>query len=154
MAIYDDLNSLDDWLLRQAIDQAEQGISIEDQLIPQTVAMLGQPNVYLYATALFDGEVGNGGIQQFLNNSSGALALTVRDALQEMLLPEYAGIMSRIIDTFGASFPVSQLDRMDRIDGDPELQIILDEAYEAVDVWSSDYVLARERYAKKNHLLK
>ncbi|MOA68015.1 hypothetical protein D3C78_1954350 [compost metagenome] len=62
--------------------------------------------------------------------------------------------MSRIIDTFGASFPVSQLDRMDRIDGDPELQIILDEAYEAVDVWSSDYILARERYAKKNHLLK
>jgi hypothetical protein len=43
---------------------------------------------------------------------------------------------------------------MDRIDGDPELQIILDEAYEAVDVWSSDYILARERYAKKNHLLK
>jgi hypothetical protein len=154
MAIYDDLNSLDDWLLRQAIDQAEQGISIEDQLIPQTVAMLGQPNIYLYATAIFDGEVENGGIQQFLNNSSGALAPTVRDALHDMLLPEYAGITSRIIDTFGASFPVSQIDRMERIDSDPGLQIILDEAYDAIDVWSSDYILARERYAKKNHLLK
>jgi hypothetical protein len=71
-----------------------------------------------------------------------------------MLLPEYAGITSRIIDTFGASFPVSQIDRMERIDSDPGLQIILDEAYDAIDVWSSDYILARERYAKKNHLLK
>jgi hypothetical protein len=154
MAIYDDLNSLDDWLIRQAIDQAEQGISIEDQLIPQTVAMLGQPTVYLYATAIFDGEVGNGGIQQFVDNSAGALAPTVRDALQDMLLTKYADIMSRIIDAFGAPFPVSQLDRMDRIDSDPALQIILNEAYDAIDVWSSDYILARERYAKNNHLLK
>ncbi|KQY26044.1 DUF4375 domain-containing protein [Rhizobium sp. Root482] len=154
MATYNDLNSLDDWFLRQAIDQAERGISIEDQRIPQTVALLGQPSIYLYATSIFDGEVGNGGVQQFFDNSSGALAPIVRDALQDMLLPKCADIMSRIIDAFGAPFPVSQFDRMDRIDSDPALQIILNEAYDAIDVWSSDYILARERYAKNNHLLK
>jgi hypothetical protein len=154
MTLYSDLNSLDDWHLRQAIHQAEQGISMEDQLIPPTVAMLGQPIIYLYATAIFDGEVGNGGIQQFLDNSSGALAQTVRDALHDMLLPTYADIMSRIIDAFGAPFPVSQLDRMDRTARDRQLQIILDQAYDAIDVWSSEYISAREQYAKKNHLLK
>ena len=154
MTTDNNLNSLDDWLLRQAIDQAEQGISIEDQLIPRTVAVLGQSSVYLYATSIFDGEVGNGGVQQFFDNSSGALAPTVRDALQDMLLPSYAHIVSGIIDAFGAPFPLSQLDRIDRIDSDPRLQIILDQADEAIDVWSSEYIVARERYAEKHHLLK
>ena len=153
MATYDDLNSLDDWLLRQAIDQAEQGIPIEDQLIPRTVAVLGQPSVYLYATSIFDGEVGNGGVQQFFDNSSGALAPTVRDALQDMLLPSYARIVGGIIDAFGAPFPVSKLNRSDRIDSDPQLQIIVDQADEAIDVWSREYIVARERYAAKHNFL-
>lgn len=154
MTTYNDLNSLDDWFLRQAIDQAEKGISIEDQLIPQTVTVLGQPSVYLYATTIFDGEVGNGGVHQFFSNSSGALAPTVRDALQDMLLPSYAHSIGRVIDAFGAPFPISQIDRIDRIDSDPQLQVVLDLAYEAIDVWSSDYMLAREQYAEKHHLLK
>jgi hypothetical protein len=154
MTTYNDLGSIDDWLLRQAIEQAALGISIEDQLIPQSVATLGQPHIYLYATAIFDGEVGNGGIQQFFDNSSGALAPTVRDALQEMRLLEYADIVGGIIHAFGAPYPNSQLDRMDRVGSDPQLQIILDRADQAIDVWSSDYIVAREQYAKKNHLLK
>jgi hypothetical protein len=154
MTNYDDLGSLDDWLLGQAIEQAEQRISIEDQLIPQTVVKFGRPHVYLYATAIFDGAVGNGGIQQFFDNSSGALAPTVRDALQEMLLSEFADIMSGIIDAFGAPFPRSQLERMNRIDNDPQLQINLGRASDAIDIWSSEYILAREAYAKRSHLLK
>jgi hypothetical protein len=154
MTNYDDLGLLDDWLLKQAIEQAEQGVSIEDQLIPQTVVKFGRPHVYLYATAIFDGEVGNGGIQQFFDNSSGALAPTVRDALQEMLLSEYADIMGGIIDAFGAPFPRSQLERMNRIDNDPQLQINLGRASDAIDIWSSKYTLAREAYAKRSHLLK
>lgn len=154
MTIYNDLNSLDDWFLRLAMDQAEQGISIEDQLIPPTVTVLGQPSAYLYATSMFDGEVGNGGVQQFFDNSSGALAPTVRDALQDMLLSSYAHSVGKIIDAFGVPFPVRQIDRIDRIDSDPQLQVILDQADEAIDVWSSDYILAREQYALKHHLLK
>ncbi|MCJ9748492.1 MULTISPECIES: DUF4375 domain-containing protein [unclassified Neorhizobium] len=154
MTNYDDLGSLDDWLLGQAIEQAEQGISIEDQLIPQTVVKFGRPHVYLYATVIFDGEVGNGGVRQFFDNSSGALAPTVRDALQEMLLPEYADIMGGIIDAFGAPFPRSHLERMNRIDNDPQLQINFDRASDAIDIWSSEYILAREAYAKRSHLLK
>jgi hypothetical protein len=111
---YGDLGSLDDWLLRQAIEQAEQGVSIEGQLIPQVVARLGQPCEYLYATVIFEAEVANGGLRQFFDNSSGALAPTVLDALQEMLLPEYADIMGQIIDEFGAQFPRDQIDRMDQ----------------------------------------
>jgi hypothetical protein len=84
--IHDDLGSLDDWLLQQGIEQAEREVSIENQLIPQTVKGLGQPHVYLYATLIFDGEVANGGLQQFFENASGALAPTVRDALREMAL--------------------------------------------------------------------
>jgi hypothetical protein len=59
---FGDLGSLDDWLIRQAIEQAEQGISIEGQLIPQAVVRLGQPCEYLYATVIFDNEVANGGL--------------------------------------------------------------------------------------------
>jgi hypothetical protein len=154
MTTYNDLRSLDDWLWRQAIEQAEQGIPIDDELIPQTVIKLGRPHVYLYATAIFEGEVANGGVQQFFDNSSGALAPTVHDALQEMLLSDYANILGQIIDAFGAPFPRSQLDRLDRIDSDPQLQAILDRASDAIDVWSSEYILAREAYAKKSQLLK
>ncbi len=151
---YNDLGSLDDWLLKQAIEQAKDGISIEDQLIPVTVIRLGQPHVYLYATVIFDGEVANGGLQQFFDNSSGALAPTVRDALQEMLLPEYADIIGQIIEGFGAQFPRNQIDRMDQIDNDPRLQIMLDNGYVSIDVWSKEYIFARETYARRNHLLK
>ncbi len=151
---YDDLGSLDDWLLKQAIEQAKDGISIEDQLIPVTVIRLGQPHVYLYATVIFDGEVANGGLQQFFDNSSGALAPTVRDALQEMLLPEYADIIGQIIEGFGAQFPRNQIDRMDQIHNDPRLQIMLDNGYVSIDVWSKEYIFARETYARKNRLLK
>ncbi|TCV68626.1 DUF4375 domain-containing protein [Neorhizobium sp. S3-V5DH] len=151
---YDDLGSLDDWLLRQAIEQAEHGISIEDQLIPQTVLRLGQPHVYLYATVIFDGEVANGGLQQFFDNSSGALAPTVRDALQEMRLPKYAATIGQIIGGFGEQFPRNQNDRMDQVDRDPRLQIMLDTGSDSIDVWSKEYILARETYARKNRLLK
>ncbi|WP_157949019.1 DMP19 family protein [Neorhizobium huautlense] len=151
---YDDLGSLDDWLLRQAIEQAEHGISIEDQLIPQTVLRLGQPHVYLYATVMFDGEVANGGLQQFFDNSSGALAPTVRDALQEMLLPEYADIIGQIIEGFGEQFPRNQNDRMEQVDRDPRLQIMLDTGSDSIDVWGKEYILARETCARKNRLLK
>jgi hypothetical protein len=34
-------------------------------------------------------------------------------------------------------------------EADLGLQIILNEAYEAIDAWSNDYILANERYAKK-----
>jgi hypothetical protein len=42
-APYDDLGSLDGWLLEQGIAQANSGISIENQLVPETVEKLGQP---------------------------------------------------------------------------------------------------------------
>jgi len=150
---YEDLGSLDDWLLSQGIEQAERGVSIEDQLIPPTVERLGLPLVYLYATAIFDGEVANGSLQQFFDNSSGALAPTVRDALQEIQLPQYASIMKKIIDAFGVTFPHAQWDRMDQIDNDPTLQNLLDVGSDAIDVWSREFVLARDTYARKHHLL-
>jgi hypothetical protein len=59
---YDDVGSLDNWLHKQGIEQAERGISVENELIPATVKHFGQAYVYLYATAIFDGEVANGGL--------------------------------------------------------------------------------------------
>ncbi|PYE91935.1 uncharacterized protein DUF4375 [Rhizobium sp. PP-F2F-G38] len=151
---YGDLGSLDDWLLRQAMEQAEQGISIEGQLIPQVVVRLGQPCEYLYATVIFDNEVANGGLRQFFDNSSGALAPTVLVALQEMLLPEYADIMRPIIDEFGEQFPRDQIDRMDKISNSPKLQNMLDRSSDTIDVWSRRYVSARQAYASKYGLLR
>lgn len=152
VAPYSDLASLDDWLLREGIAQAERGVFIEDELIPATVERLGQPYVYLYATAIFDGEVANGGLHQFFENSSGALAPVVRDALQEMELHHYAAIMTQLIDTFGPEYPCSQRVPVDRIDIDPALQEILDRRYDTIDVWSREFIFAREKYARKNEL--
>ena len=151
---YNDLGSLDDWLLRQAIEQANRGIFIEDELIPGTVERLGQPYVYLYATVIFDGEVANGGLHQFFENSSGALAPIVRDALQEMELPHYATIMTQLITAFGPEYPRNQWIRVDKIDMDAALQEMLDRGYHAIDVWSREFIMAREKYAGNNGLLK
>ncbi|WP_064705421.1 DMP19 family protein [Rhizobium bangladeshense] len=151
---YDDLGSLDDWLLKQGIEQAERGISVEDELIPATVEHLGQAYVYLYATAIFDGEVANGGLPLFFENSSGALALCVRDALQEMELREYAIIMTQLIDAFGSEYPRNQWVRVEKIDSDTSLQEMLDRGDHAIDVWSREFILARDNYARKNQLLK
>ena len=152
MAIpFDDLDALDEWLTRQAIDQIEHGVSVEDELIPKTVERLGQPCIYLYATTIFDGEVANGGINQFFDNTSGALAPVVRDALREMELLNYATIMAQIIDAFGPEYPRSQVDRADRIDG-PAIQELLDRGYDTIDVWSDEFISARTTYARKNKL--
>ena len=153
-APYNDLGSLDDWLLRQAIEQADRGISLEDELVPGTVERLGQPYIYLYATVIFDGEVANGGLPQFFDNSSGALAPIVRDALQEMELRHYATIMTQLINAFGLEYPLNQSARMDKIDMDPALQAMLDRGDHAIDVWSREFILARENYARKHELLK
>ena len=151
---YDDLGSLDDWLLKQGIEQAERGISVEDELIPSTVQHFGQAYVYLYATAIFDGEVANGGLPQFFENPSGALAPGVRDALQEMELRDYAIIMTQLIDAFGSEYPRNQWVRVKKIASDTSLQEMLDRGYHAIDVWSREFILARDNYARKNQLLK
>ncbi|CAM5390097.1 hypothetical protein MAUB1S_06649 [Mycolicibacterium aubagnense] len=151
---HDDLGSLDDWLLKQGIEQAERGISVEDELIPATVKRLGQAYVYLYATAIFDGEVANGGLPQFFENSSGALASCVRDALQEMELRDYAIIITQLIDAFGPEYPRNQGIRVEKIDSDTFLQEMLDRGYHAIDVWSQEFIVARNNYARKNQLLK
>ena len=151
---YDDLGSLDNWLLKQGIEQAERGISIEDELIPGAVEQLGQPYAYLYATVIFDGEVANGGLPQFFENTSGALAPVVRDALQEMELRHYATIMTQLINAFGPEYPRNHWVRVDKIDMDPALQEMLDRGYHAIDVWSREFILARDKYARKNELLK
>ncbi|RUM00196.1 DMP19 family protein [Rhizobium chutanense] len=153
-APYNDLGSLDDWLLKQGIEQAERGISIEDELIPGTVQRLGLPYVYLYATVVFDGEVANGGLPQFFENSSGALAPIVRDALQAMEVADYATIMTQLIDAFGPEYPRNQWVRVDKIESDTSIQKMLDRGYHAIDVWSREFILARDKYARKNELLK
>lgn len=152
--IHDDLGSLDDWLLQQGIEQAEREVSIEDQLIPETVKGLGQPHVYLYATVIFDGEVANGGLQQFFENASGALAPTVRDALREMTLGHYASLMTQIINAFGLDYPVDQWARVTTIEKDPVLQEMLERSGDTIDVWSSEFILARTHYARKHNLMK
>lgn len=151
---YNDLGSLDDWLLRQGIEQAERWISIEDEPIPGTVERLGQPYIYLYATVIFYGEVANGGLPQFFENSSGALARIVRDALQEMELRHYVTIMTQLIKAFGPEYPLNQWARVDKIDTDPVLQEMLGRGYHTIDVWSREFVLARDNYARKHELLK
>lgn len=148
-APYDDLRSLDDWLLKQGT-----GISIEDELIPETVTRLGRPHIHLYVTVIFDVEVANGGLPQFFENSSGALAPFVRDALQEMELGHYATIMAQIINAFGPEYPRNQWDRVDRIDTDSSLQEMLESGYHAIDVWSPEFIQARDNYARTNALVK
>lgn len=152
--IYDDLGSLDDWLLKQAIEQTEREISIEDQLIPQAVKGLGQPYVYLYATVIFEGEVANGGLQQFFENASGALASNVRDALREMDLGHYASLMTQVIDAFGLEYPINQWARVTKIEKDPVLQEMLERSDDAIDVWSGEFIRARTNFAKKHNLMK
>lgn len=153
-APYNDLGSLDDWLLRQAIEQAERGVSVEDELVPGSVEKLGLPYVHLYGTVIFDGEVANGGLPQFFENSSGALAPIVRDAFKAMELRRYETIMTQLISAFGPEYPRKQWVRGDKIDSDSALQEMLERAYDEVDVWSREFILARENYARKNHLLK
>ncbi|AOF89057.1 DUF4375 domain-containing protein [Sinorhizobium sp. RAC02] len=151
---YDDLGALDDWLLKQGIEQAERGISVENVLIPATVARFGQAYVYLYATAIFDGEVANGGLPQFFENASGALAPCVRDALQEMELRAYAVSLTQLIAAFGPDYPRNQWVRVEKIGSDTSLQEMLDRGYHAIDVWSREFILARANYARKNRILK
>jgi len=153
-APHNDLGSLDDWLLKQGIEQAERGISIEDELVPGTVKRLGQPYVYLYATVIFDGEVANGGLPQFFENSSGALAPIVRDALQAMEVLHYATIMKHIVAAFGPEYPRNQRVRVDQIDSDTSIQEMLERGYHAIDVWSQTFIVARGNYARKNELVK
>ncbi|WP_161492673.1 MULTISPECIES: DUF4375 domain-containing protein [unclassified Rhizobium] len=152
-APYNDLGSLDDWLLKQGIEQAERGISIEDELIPGTVEQLGLPYGYLYATVIFDGEVANGGLPQFFENSFGALAPIVRDALQAMELRHYATIMTQLLNASGPEYPRNRWVRVDKIDSDTSVQEMLDRGYHAIDVWSREFILARDNYARKNELL-
>ena len=153
VAPYSELGSLDDWLLAEAIAQAKRAIAIEDELIPEAVEQLGQPCVCLYATLIFDGEVANGGLHQFFDNTSGALAPVVRDALRAMGLREYAAIMTQVIDSFGHEYPYSQQVRLSRMDAAPDLQAKLDRSYDAIDVWSSEFILARETYARNHGLI-
>jgi hypothetical protein len=153
-APFKDLGAADDWLLKQAILQAERGISIENELIPGTIEPLGRPYIFLYATVIFDGEVANGGLPQFFENPSGALAPIVRDALQDMGLYDYATIMTQIINAFGPEYPRQQWVRVDRIDMDTALQELLDRGYHAIDTWSREFILARETYARKFDLVK
>lgn len=150
---YRDMDSLDLWLLKEALAQAERGVSVEDELIPPQVAQLGRSYVCLYASAIFIGEVANGGLSQFFENTSGALAPIVRDALREMELSGYADILAQIIDCFGDDYPHFQHIRSDRIDADPPLQEMLDRGSDAVDVWSDEFTSARKKFAEKCALI-
>lgn len=55
MTQYDDLNLLDDWLLRQAIEQAERRVPIDEELVPESVAQLGRVYIHLYVQTIFEG---------------------------------------------------------------------------------------------------
>lgn len=150
---YRDMDSLDRWLLKEALAQAERGVSIEDELIPPQVAQLGRPYVCLYASTIFIAEVANGGLTQFFENASGALAPVVGDALREMGLSGYADTVTQIIDYFGDKYPLFQHIRSGRIDVEPPLQEMLSRGSDAIDVWSDEFTLARKKFAQKSALI-
>lgn len=150
-AAFVDLNALDTWLWQLAINDSK--IAGAASSIPEQLKQLGQPYVHLYVTAMFEGEVANGGLNQFFDNSSGALAPIVRDALLEFGLASYAAVMTQIIDAFGPEYPFEQWMRYEKIEAGPRLQELIDISDRVIDVWSSEYVEARANYATKNGLL-
>jgi Domain of unknown function (DUF4375) len=115
---------------------------------------LGLPYVYLYPTVIFYGEVANGGLPQFFENSSGTLAPIVRDALQAMEVLHYATIMTELINAFGPEYPRNQWVRVDKINSNISIQEMLDRGDHAIYVWSREFILASDNYARKNELLK
>jgi hypothetical protein len=153
-APYDDLGSLDEWLLKQAIAQADSGSDIEDQLVPTSVETLGKPCAHLYATLMFDGEVANGGMQQFFDSSSGVLAPLVLEAMRQMQLASYANALSQIIDAFGPTYPRHSWDRSEMIDTSVLLQQCIARAEGIIDVWGRDFILARQQYARRSNLIR
>ncbi|NEJ78333.1 DUF4375 domain-containing protein [Rhizobium leguminosarum] len=154
MTQYDDLNLLDDWLLRQAIEQAERRVPIDEELVPESVAQLGRVYIHLYVQTIFEGEVGNGGLHQFFENSSGALAPIVRDALEQMNLSDYANIMGELVTALGPEYPFDQSARLVKMQSNPAFQEMLDRGYQAIDVWTEEFCLARAKYARDNGVVK
>lgn len=153
MKKFSDLGALDDWLLKEAIKQSQHGISIEDEMIPKSIVQLGRPWINLYATNLFEGEVGNGGLRQFFDNSAGALAPIVRDALLEIGLVRYSATIRQLIAVLGAEYPLDQAVRFDMMEINPTFQKMLDQGNDQIDVWGKEFISARQKYAKINDLI-
>jgi urease accessory protein UreE len=62
--------------------------------------------------------------------------------------------MTQIINAFGLDYPVDQWARVTTIEKDPVLQEMLERSGDTIDVWSSEFILARTHYAKKHNLMK
>ena len=151
---FHDLNALDDWLLKEAIKQAELGTSLEEKQVPGVITALGSAWVDLYVTVLFEGEVANGGLPQFFENSAGALAPLVRDALSNMGIVEYADILTALLLSFGVPYPLDQATRLALIESDPAIKAMLEHGYRTIDVWSETFISARSNYAKNSGIIR
>jgi hypothetical protein len=151
---YDDLRSLDDWLMQQLIEHTGRGNLADDEPIPPSVRQRGEPYVHLCATLIFDLEVANGGLPQFFENTTGAIAPMVRDALEQIGLRGYASIMTQLIDALGPDYPIDYLARVERMAADSEFQEQLERGYRAIDTWSEEFIAARHDYAKAHGIIR
>lgn len=147
---YDRLLALDLRLYKFLIDQKS---DIEVEPIPPAVRQLGQAGINLYVISIFDAEVANGDFDQFFENSSGALAIYVRDAFQQMDMSEFAEIMTRSIEAFGAPYPIDMVLRRERMEVDSKVRHALALGNKQIDVWSREFIEPRYLYAIRTGFL-
>lgn len=88
---------------------------------------------YVFAAEWLIAEVGNGGLEQFFDNSTGIVLKDALDGLKQMDCDDAVGVIERVIECYGV-FP--SLDRKTRW---VEMENISDEAWEKKDALNDEF---------------
>jgi len=85
------------------------------------------PERHVTMALIYDGEVGNGGHEQFFSNRGGDTVVQVRSALREIGLVEHLGILERAVALFpGGEVPADRAVVEHLLDASTEVQRALD----------------------------
>ena len=96
--------------------------------------VLSECEKIFYTTDIFEGEINNGGFEQYIYNSSGQTANEIIAALNAIGAEQIAEIYQKIFDIFGCEIPAEQEEREEWFD--EKLDDMLGELIEQCD---SDY---------------
>jgi hypothetical protein len=109
----------------------------------------------LLVTSLFEGEVLNGGVDQFFTNSSGALAPLVVEAFRNMAMPEYAAAFQEGVDLLGTPYPFNRELRFQRMESATGFENFEERFTSLFDRWDEDgsFLAGRLRYAQSQGIL-
>lgn len=139
------------WMDSEFLRQADKLLPNEDA--PGTLDALPKPYRHLFVTMLFEAETLNGGLDQFLTNSSGALAPSVVEAFDDMGLPEHAAALQRVVDFFGVPYPLDSGLRFDLSESLGGYEDLIEQVTPILDPGNSTNVDARLAYAIAQDIL-